>query len=91
MEQRANAQVMRAHVPLAEMFGYATDLRSATQGRASYTMQFSHYEPVPDEHRAGSHRAGRLTALPPEGGPPAVGSELYESVLEDSEDGEGKV
>jgi len=34
-------------VPLANMFGYSTDLRSATQGRATYTMQFSHYEPVP--------------------------------------------
>jgi len=48
MEPRGNAQVVKAHVPLATMFGYATDLRSATQGRASYTMQFSHYEPVPD-------------------------------------------
>ncbi len=47
MEMRKNAQVIRAHVPLAEMFGYATTLRSATQGRATYTMQFSHYEPVP--------------------------------------------
>ena len=43
MEQRGNAQVVRAKVPLAEMFGYATDLRSATQGRASYTMHFGHY------------------------------------------------
>ncbi|NOZ25661.1 MAG: elongation factor G [Nitrospirae bacterium] len=47
MEKRGNAQVIRAHVPLAEMFGYATDLRSKTQGRATYTMQFSHYEEVP--------------------------------------------
>ncbi len=47
IEMRKNAQVIRAHVPLAEMFGYATTLRSATQGRATYTMQFSHYEPVP--------------------------------------------
>ncbi len=47
MTQRGNAQVIAAHVPLAEMFGYSTDLRSQTQGRASYTMQFSHYEPVP--------------------------------------------
>ncbi len=46
-EQRAGAQVITANVPLKEMFGYATDLRSATQGRATYTMQFSHYEPVP--------------------------------------------
>jgi len=47
MEQRGNAQVIRAQVPLASMFGYATDLRSATQGRAAYSMQFSHYEEVP--------------------------------------------
>jgi elongation factor G len=47
METRAGAQVITANVPLAEMFGYATDLRSMTQGRATYTMQFSHYEPVP--------------------------------------------
>src|SRR5215468_2220062 len=46
-EARAGAQVINAKVPLKEMFGYATDLRSATQGRATYTMQFSHYEPVP--------------------------------------------
>jgi elongation factor G len=47
METRAGAQVITAQVPLAEMFGYATDLRSMTQGRATYTMQFSHYESVP--------------------------------------------
>jgi elongation factor G len=47
MEPRGNAQVIRAHVPLAEMFGYATDLRSATQGRATYTMQFDRYSEVP--------------------------------------------
>jgi len=47
MEQRGKAQVVRAQVPLSEMFGYATDLRSNTQGRATYTMQFSHYEEVP--------------------------------------------
>jgi elongation factor G len=47
MEQRGNAQVVSAHVPLAEMFGYATDLRSTTQGRATYTMQFERYEEVP--------------------------------------------
>ena len=46
-EARAGAQVITAKVPLREMFGYATDLRSATQGRATYTMQFSHYDPVP--------------------------------------------
>ena len=47
MEPRAGAQVIRAHVPLAEMFGYATDLRSRTQGRGTYVMQFDHYEEVP--------------------------------------------
>jgi elongation factor G len=47
MEARGGAQVITGQVPLAEMFGYATDLRSMTQGRATYTMQFSHYEPVP--------------------------------------------
>jgi elongation factor G len=45
--RRANAQIVTATVPLSEMFGYATDLRSRTQGRATYTMQFSHYEKVP--------------------------------------------
>ena len=47
MEARAGAQVIRGLVPLSEMFGYATDLRSKTQGRGVYTMQFSHYEAVP--------------------------------------------
>ena len=47
MEPRAGHQVIRADVPLAEMFGYATDLRSRTQGRATFTMHFSHYAPVP--------------------------------------------
>ena len=44
-------QVVRAFVPLAEMFGYATDLRSMTQGRASYSMEFAHYAEVPAQHR----------------------------------------
>ncbi|MRR56734.1 MAG: elongation factor G [Deltaproteobacteria bacterium] len=47
MESRAGAQVISSMVPLATMFGYATDLRSATQGRATYTMTFHHYEQVP--------------------------------------------
>ncbi|MBI4124534.1 MAG: elongation factor G [Deltaproteobacteria bacterium] len=46
-EVRAGSQVIGAMVPLASMFGYATDLRSMTQGRATYTMQFSHYDPAP--------------------------------------------
>ena len=48
MDQRGNAQVIKALVPLADMFGYATDLRSRTQGRATYTMQFHSYAEVPD-------------------------------------------
>jgi elongation factor G len=47
MNQRSNVRVVDAQVPLSSMFGYATDLRSKTQGRATYTMQFSHYEEVP--------------------------------------------
>ncbi len=47
MNSRGNAQIVNAHVPLANMFGYSTDLRSATQGRATYTMVFDHYEQVP--------------------------------------------
>ncbi|HLS52928.1 MAG TPA: elongation factor G [Tissierellaceae bacterium] len=47
MEMRSGAQVVNAYVPLSEMFGYATDLRSNTQGRGVYSMQFDHYEPVP--------------------------------------------
>ncbi len=47
MEPHAGAQVIKATVPLAQMFGYATDVRSMTQGRATYTMQFSHYAEVP--------------------------------------------
>jgi elongation factor G len=61
MEPRGNAQVIWAYVPLAEMFGYATDLRSQTQGRATYTMQFERYEEIPSslaeeitEHRTGT-------------------------------------
>jgi elongation factor G len=48
MEQRGTSHVVRALVPLAEMFGYATDLRSRTQGRATYTMQFDSYQQVPE-------------------------------------------
>jgi len=47
MDERGGAKVIRAHVPLSEMFGYATQLRSMSQGRASYTMQFYAYEPAP--------------------------------------------
>jgi elongation factor G len=59
-ELRGNAQVVTAQVPLAEMFGYATDLRSTTQGRATYTMQFDQYAEVPTNiaERVIEHRTG---------------------------------
>jgi len=47
MESRGGAQIVNAHVPLSSMFGYSTDLRSSTQGRATYTMTFDHYDQVP--------------------------------------------
>jgi elongation factor G len=47
MESRGPMHVVRGHVPLAEMFGYVNDLRSMTSGRASYSMEFAHYDPVP--------------------------------------------
>jgi elongation factor G len=53
MSRRSNTQIVSGFVPLAEMFGYATALRSKTQGRATYTMQFSHHEPVPASIREG--------------------------------------
>jgi elongation factor G len=49
ISQRNEAQIIGASVPLSEMFGYSTTLRSLSQGRAVYTMQFSHYEEVPRE------------------------------------------
>ena len=48
MEMRAGVQVIKAHVPLSAMFGYSTDLRSKSQGRANYSMEFSHFEEVPN-------------------------------------------
>ena len=48
MEALGNSQVVRAQIPLSEMFGYSTDLRSRTQGRATYTMQFDSYQEVPN-------------------------------------------
>jgi elongation factor G len=47
MEMRGGSQVINSRVPLAEMFGYATDIRSRTQGRGAYSMHFDRYEPVP--------------------------------------------
>jgi elongation factor G len=48
MEQRGVSQIVRASVPLSEMFGYSTDLRSRTQGRANYVMQFDSYQQTPN-------------------------------------------
>ena len=48
MEARGNAQVVRAFVPLGMMFGYTTELRSSTQGRATSSMEFAFYQPLPD-------------------------------------------
>jgi elongation factor G len=47
LDRRGNYRIVNAKIPLAQMFGYATDLRSMTQGRATYSMQFSHYQQVP--------------------------------------------
>ena len=49
MDLKNNFQIISAEVPLAKMFGYATELRSLTQGRAVFTMQFSHYSPLPNK------------------------------------------
>ncbi len=62
MGDRGNAKTIKAKVPLSEMFGYATDLRSTTQGRASYTMQFDSYEAVPRTWR-GNYQQGRRQRL----------------------------
>ena len=64
MEPRGNAQVVDAFAPLSEMFGYATDLRSATQGRATYTMQFERYEEVPPNiaEKIVENRTGEVVA-----------------------------
>ena len=58
MEPRGNVQVIACKVPLSEMFGYATDVRSMTQGRANYTMQFAAYEQAPEERQRRDRRQG---------------------------------
>ena len=67
MEERSGARVVRALVPLSEMFGYVGDLRSKTQGRASYSMQFDSYAEVPAERREGDHREGDGRVASPSG------------------------
>ena len=64
-ENRGKDVVVRAFVPLAEMFGYATDLRSNTQGRGNYTMVFDHYEPVPEniKQQIIKERAGKFKSI----------------------------
>ena len=57
-EDRGGTQIINARVPLSEMFGYATDLRSRTQGRATYSMHFDRYEPAPQQRQRRSRRAG---------------------------------
>ena len=64
-ERRGNALAVQAFVPLGEMFGYATDLRSSTQGRASYTMQFERYEEVPRTSRTRSSSTARASRWEP--------------------------
>ncbi|GIS51608.1 MAG: hypothetical protein Ct9H90mP27_0990 [Gammaproteobacteria bacterium] len=49
MDENPSGKIVRAAVPLSEMFGYSTDLRSKTQGRATYTMEFSRYEEIPSD------------------------------------------
>ena len=58
MEARGNTQVVRAQVPLSEMFGYSTDLRSRTQGRATYTMQFDELPAGAGGHRLTTSSSG---------------------------------
>ena len=65
MEQRGTSHVVNAKVPLAEMFGYVGDLRSRTQGRATYTMQFDSYHQVPESIAAGDHQPGSAASDSP--------------------------
>ncbi len=62
MEERSGVQVVTADAPLAEMFGYATGLRSMTQGRASYTMHFSSYTPVQQPTERSAQESEPVTA-----------------------------
>ena len=64
MEAVGSVQNVRSQVPLSEMFGYSTDLRSRTQGRATYTMQFHSYQQVPESHRQRYHQASAWRVTP---------------------------
>ena len=64
MDERSGARIVKALVPLSEMFGYVGDLRSRTQGRASYTMVFDSYAEVPAERGQGDHRQGDRRVAP---------------------------
>ena len=77
-EPRGNAVAIQAHVPLGEMFGYATDLRSSTQGRASFTMQFDRYEEVPQSIAESAHRERHRGA----GGSGRLGSSVFPRVAQ---------
>jgi elongation factor G len=72
MEHRAGSQVIKAIVPLAEMFGYATHMRSSTQGRAEYSMHFARYEEAPNNGKSGADEIG-VTANKPKGPRPKSG------------------
>ena len=63
MEQRGNNQVITAEVPLSEMFGYATDVRSKTQGRATYSMQFASYQQTPAQRSGRDRRPGHRSVI----------------------------
>ncbi len=56
IDEHGSSRIIRSHVPLAEMFGYATELRSMTQGRATYSMEFGRYAEVPEQPRHRAHR-----------------------------------
>ena len=78
MEPLGNAQVIKASVPLSEMFGYATDLRSMSQGRADFTMQFDRYEEVPQSIASEIIDARRLTRKPKESREPPMAKQKFE-------------
>ena len=93
MEPRAGAQVIRATVPLAQMFGYATDVRSMTQGRATYTMQFSHYAEVPGTiaQEIIAQQGGRSKRLTKGNRLPGCGGRLSDSGRKGGSNGEEEV